>query len=52
MLVQEKLRFLEDLKLELNVRQEHLNCCHDQFKTFKGAREDATSQSKVTPHHR
>ena len=38
MLVLEKLRFLEDLKLEL--RQEHLNRCHDQFNAFKGARED------------
>ena len=41
MLVQEKLRLLEDLKLELKVRQEHLNRCHDQFKLFKGARQDA-----------
>ena len=37
-LVLEKLRFLEDLKFEL--RQEHLNHCHDQFNAFKGARED------------
>ena len=52
MLVQGKLRFLEDLKLELNVRHEHLDCCYDQFKTFKGKKEDATSQSKVTALHR
>ena len=29
------------------MRQEHLNRCHDQFKAYKGATEDATSKPTV-----